>query len=101
MAAETSSPDRLYLNLENVRGTLDAIALSIFINLPEGSNPADHPEVLAGTVGLFGLRPGALGLGLGFPQGPAAFAEGVEVIQLVADDRPRPVDQRRAAGIAG
>jgi tyrosinase len=27
-----------------------------FINLPEGSNPADHPELLAGTVGLFGLR---------------------------------------------
>jgi tyrosinase len=49
-------PDRVYLNLENVRGTRDATALSVFINLPEGSNPADHPELLAGTVGLFGLR---------------------------------------------
>jgi tyrosinase len=51
-----SAPDRVYLNLENVRGTRDATALSVFINLPEGSNPADHPELLAGTVGLFGLR---------------------------------------------
>jgi len=56
MAAETSVPDRVYLNLENVRGTHDATALSVFINLPEGSNPADHQELLAGTVGLFGLR---------------------------------------------
>jgi tyrosinase len=56
MAVETSAPDRVYLNLENVRGTLDATVLSIFINLPEGSNSADHPELLAGTVSLFGLR---------------------------------------------
>jgi hypothetical protein len=25
-------------------------------DLPEGSKPSDHPELLAGTVGLFGLR---------------------------------------------
>jgi len=60
MAAETSLPDRVYLNLENVRGTQDATALSIFINLPEGSDPSDHPEQLAGTVGLFGLRRASL-----------------------------------------
>lgn len=55
-ASAQPSPDRVYLNLENVRGTRDATALSVFVNLPEGSNPADHPELLAGTVGLFGLR---------------------------------------------
>jgi tyrosinase len=60
IAAETSAPDRVYLNLENVRGTHDATALSAFINLPEGSDPADHPELLAGTVGLFGLRRASL-----------------------------------------
>lgn len=51
-----SAPDRVYLNLENVRGTRDATALSVFVNLPEGASPTDHPELLAGTVGLFGLR---------------------------------------------
>jgi tyrosinase len=58
LAAESvgPAPDRVYLNLENVRGTRDATALSVFINLPEGSNPADHQDLLAGTVGLFGLR---------------------------------------------
>jgi tyrosinase len=60
MAAETLTPDRVYLNLENVRGTEEATALSIFINLPEGSNPNDHLELLAGTVGLFGLREASL-----------------------------------------
>ena len=55
-ASAQAVPDRVYLNLENVRGTGDATALSIFINLPDGANPADHPELLAGTVGLFGLR---------------------------------------------
>src|SRR6185369_8315698 len=55
-ASALTRPDRVYLNLENVRGTGDATALSVFINLPEASNPADHPDLLAGTVGLFGLR---------------------------------------------
>ena len=55
-ASETAPPDRVFLNLENVRGTHDAAALSVYVNLPDGAKPADHPELLAGTVGLFGLR---------------------------------------------
>jgi tyrosinase len=55
-AAETAAPDRVFLNLENVRGTHDASVLSVYINLPEGAKPGDHPELMAGSVGLFGLR---------------------------------------------
>jgi tyrosinase len=55
-ASETAPPDRVFLHLENVRGTHDALALAVYINLPAGANPTDHPELLAGTVGLFGLR---------------------------------------------
>jgi tyrosinase len=55
-AAETAAPDRVYLNLENVRGTRNASVLSVFINLPEGAKPGEHPELLAGSVALFGLR---------------------------------------------
>jgi tyrosinase len=55
-ASAAAPPDRVFLNLENVRGTRDATALSVYLNVPEGANPADHPERLAGTVGLFGLR---------------------------------------------
>jgi tyrosinase len=55
-AAETAQPDRVFLNLENVRGTQDASVLNVYVNLPEGEEPSDHPELLAGSVGLFGLR---------------------------------------------
>jgi len=55
-ASETAPPDRIYLNLENVRGTHDAGVLGVYINLPEGAKPTDHPELLAGSVGLFGMR---------------------------------------------
>ena len=30
--------------------------LGVYINLPEGEKPGQHPELLAGSVGLFGLR---------------------------------------------
>jgi tyrosinase len=59
-ASEIAPPDRVFLNLENVRGTHDALALSVYINLPEGANTSDHPELLAGSVGLFGLRRASL-----------------------------------------
>lgn len=55
-ASETASPDRVYLNLENVRGVEDATELDVYINLPEGAKPSDHPELFAGSVSLFGLR---------------------------------------------
>jgi tyrosinase len=55
-ASDTATPDRVFLNLENVRGTHDATVLSVYVNLPDGATPADHPELLAGSVGLFGLR---------------------------------------------
>jgi tyrosinase len=54
-ASVATPPDRVYLNLENVRGTHDASVLSVYVNLPQGAKPADHPELMAGSVGLFGL----------------------------------------------
>ena len=59
-ASETAPPDRVFLSLENVRGARDAHVLSVYINLPEGAKPGDHPELLAGSVGLFGLRSASL-----------------------------------------
>ncbi|HEX8534329.1 MAG TPA: tyrosinase family protein [Allosphingosinicella sp.] len=50
-----SVPDRVFLNLENVRGLSDAAAFSVYINLPEGERAEDHPELLAGSVALFGV----------------------------------------------
>jgi tyrosinase len=56
MASQTAAPDRVFLKLENVRGAHDDTVLSVYINLPDGAQPSDHPERLAGSVGLFGLH---------------------------------------------
>jgi tyrosinase len=55
-SAAPATPDRVFLNLENVRGTNDATAFNVYINVPEGEDPANHPDNLAGSVGLFGVR---------------------------------------------
>jgi tyrosinase len=54
-AAAPREPDRVFLNLENIRGNNDATALRVYLNLPDGANPDDHPELLAGTIALFGV----------------------------------------------
>jgi len=58
-AAATSpqpNPDRIFLNLENVRGLHDATAFSVYINVPDGEDPEKYPDHLAGSVSLFGVR---------------------------------------------
>ncbi|WP_284293530.1 hypothetical protein [Luteimicrobium album] len=48
--------DRLFLNLEGLRANEDAIVLDVYVGLPVGAVPADHPELLAGSIGLFGTQ---------------------------------------------
>jgi tyrosinase len=54
--AAAPAPDRVFLNLENVRGLVDSTAFHVYVALPDSANPADHPELLAGSVALFGAR---------------------------------------------
>jgi len=71
--AAAPEPDRVFLNLENVRGLSDATAFRVYVNLPAGADPHKHPERLAGRVSLFGVRKatatdeGHAGKGLTFP----------------------------------
>ena len=50
------SPGGVYLGLENIRGTFDAAVLNTYINLPEDARAADHRNLLAESVALYGLR---------------------------------------------
>ncbi|HKS25129.1 MAG TPA: tyrosinase family protein [Thermoanaerobaculia bacterium] len=50
-----AEPERVFLNLENVRGLSDATILQVYVNLPENADPSSHPERRAGTIGLFGV----------------------------------------------
>lgn len=49
-------PDRVFLNLENVRGVSDDTTFDVYINVPNGADPAKYPDHFAGSVGLFGVR---------------------------------------------
>jgi tyrosinase len=54
-AAAAPMPDRVFLNLENVRGVHDGTVFTVYINVPEGADPAQYPDHVAGSIGLFGV----------------------------------------------
>ena len=83
MAASTAAPDRVFLNLENVRGLADSTAFQVYINLPAGANPADHPERLAGSVGLFGVRKASLADGAHAGQGLTFVLEITKIVDAL------------------
>lgn len=53
-------PDRVFLNIENIRSAKDGAVIDVYINLPSGANPAEHPDLRAGTIALFGVRKASL-----------------------------------------
>jgi tyrosinase len=50
VSADAPEPDRVYLHLENIRGTNDATRLAVYVDAPQGA------EYVAGHVALFGVR---------------------------------------------
>jgi len=55
-AVPKAAPGRVFLNLENVRAKRDGAVFAVYVNLPQGSDPAQHPELRAGSIALFGAR---------------------------------------------
>jgi len=62
---ENAAREHVYLTLEEIRGHFDAALLRVFLQLPEGARPADHPSLCAGTLGLYGLNRASAGQGKG------------------------------------
>jgi tyrosinase len=58
--SDRGPPDRVFLNLENVRGLYDAAAFRVYVGLAPSDAPEQHPERLAGNVALFGVRKASL-----------------------------------------
>jgi tyrosinase len=50
-----SGKSRVYLRFENITCQRTAPSLRVFLNLPPGDLPTDHPELRAGSIGLFGI----------------------------------------------
>lgn len=52
-----ATPERWFVRVEDIAGEQPAVpAYSVFVNLPAGASPADHPELRAGTISAFGIR---------------------------------------------
>jgi tyrosinase len=55
LGAAGGAPARLYLNIENVTAAGTPIAHVAYLNLPPGADPAQHPELIIGTLPMFGV----------------------------------------------
>ena len=54
--AEAAGPrDRVFLNLENVRGQSDAAAFRVYVGVGDDEDAAERPERLAGSIAPFGV----------------------------------------------
>jgi tyrosinase len=50
-----AGPPDVHLNVENVRGLDAEGTYAVYLNLPDGAAAANHPELFAGLVPLFGV----------------------------------------------
>jgi tyrosinase len=58
--ADQGGTERVFLNLENVRGQSDASAFRVYVGVPDDEDVEAHPDRLAGSVAPFGLRKASL-----------------------------------------
>ncbi|MGY2171573.1 tyrosinase family protein [Pseudomonas gingeri] len=49
-------PDRVFLNLEHIRGNKDSALFEVYVNLAPEAVPDEHPELHVGTISLFGVE---------------------------------------------
>lgn len=55
MGATSTTPDRVFLNLENVTGLSDATMFRVYVGAAGGADPVGDRDYLAGSVALFGV----------------------------------------------
>ena len=73
-------PDKIYLNLENIRANKEGIIIDVYINVPEGADPKQHPELHVESVALFGVKNAS---NKDLPHGGAGLTSVVEITDLV------------------
>ena len=55
LSASHRAPDRVFLNLENVRGRLDSVVFAVYVGPADQADLTNNPQALAGSIGLFGV----------------------------------------------
>jgi tyrosinase len=76
LGATPTPPDRVFLALENITSATDAGVFHVYVNLPQGADPTQHPENLAGVVSLFGARAASK------PDGPHAGSGLTQTLEI-------------------
>jgi hypothetical protein len=51
----TSEPPTIHLNVENVTGLESDSTYAVYLNVPDGDRPEEHPERFAGLLPMFGV----------------------------------------------
>jgi tyrosinase len=54
-APTDAPPPEMYVNIENITGAAHAPSYDVYVNVPEGDEPHDHPELYVGLLPMFGL----------------------------------------------
>lgn len=54
-AGAAAEPPSVHLNIENVTGLDAEGTYAVYVNVPDGEKPEDHPELFAGLVPTFGV----------------------------------------------
>ena len=54
-AEAAGARDRVFLNLENVRGQSDAAAFRVYVGVGDDEDASERPERLAGSIAPFGV----------------------------------------------
>jgi tyrosinase len=55
LVAAAPGEGRTFLNIENITGSGPPGSYKVYVNVPKGEDPADHPGHFAGTLPLFGI----------------------------------------------
>ncbi|ESX27547.1 MULTISPECIES: tyrosinase family protein [unclassified Mesorhizobium] len=79
-AAAAREPDRIYLNLENIKSPSDAALFYVYVNLPQGADPEKYPDHFAGTLSMFGVSKASTPLG---PTGGDGVTTSLDITSIV------------------
>jgi len=85
-------PDRVFLNLENVRGLTDATAFRVYVGVPEGADPSQYPDRFVGNISLFGVRKASVPSGEHAGQGLTFALEITKIIDALHLNNALDVD---------
>lgn len=78
--AAAPAHERVFLNLENIRGRRNNLFIEVYINVPDGEQPEIHPELRAGGVSLFGV---AAASDASDPHGGGGVSASLEITEIV------------------